>query len=488
MSSMRQTGRAGNLMAIISKVAWICFLVSLPVTSFPIFPGNLGGSTLVRPLSIYPLMILLVLVILPRFILKPIPKTILAFLPFVLVAVASTLLASLRSIEGIQGISVGERMVRALATLGIGGAIYLAVTLWPTNEDDLRFSLRWMYIGFAIALLWGSLQAVYILHFSPGYFDLLSDVQRHISTRRLFTNRISGMSYEPNWFADQISFLLLPWLLASVLSGLSVFRMRWRWLTVELGLLGWSLALLPFTYSRAGLVIMLILVLTSILFFRGKKASEPPAKRVLGGLPVRRLLEGALLIVLLGSLVYFSGSKNSFFARLWDYFQRKPDQGYLAYIGDYFEYLGFGARFAYWGAAYRIFDDHPVFGVGLGNYAFYFDENLPDIPLATMPEVLRLIVPEEGRTRLITSKNLYLRVLAETGLVGAATFVAFLIAVLGCALYLWFSTSRESRFWGIGGVLGMLAFIMVAFSFDSFAVPNMWVMFGFITAAMHRLR
>jgi hypothetical protein len=475
-------------MAVISKVAWAFFLISLPVTSFPIFPGGLGGSTLVRPLSVYPLIILLVLVILPRFILKPIPKTFLAFLPFVLVALASTLLATMRSIEGIQGISVGERMVRALATLGIGGAIYLAVTLWPTNEDELRFSLRWMYIGFAISLLWGSLQAIYILHYSPGYFDLLSDIQRFISTRRLFANRISGMSYEPNWFADQISFLLLPWLLASVLSGVSVFRLRWRWLTVEWGLLGWSLALIPFTYSRAGLVIMLILVLTSVVFLRGKKSSEQPTKHMFGRLPILRMVEVTILVAILGGLVYFSGSKNSFFARAWEYFQRKPDQGYLAYIGDYFEYLGFGARFAYWGTAYRIFETHPILGVGLGNYAFYFDENLPDIPLATMPEVLRLVVPEEGRTRLITAKNLYLRVLAETGLVGAATFSAFLIAILGCALYLWFSTGRESRFWGIGGVLGMFAFIMVAFSFDSFAVPNMWVMFGIITAAMHRLR
>jgi hypothetical protein len=230
----------------------------------------------------------------------------------VLVAIASTLLATMRSIEGIQGVTVGERMVRALATLGIGGAIYLAVTLWPTNEDELRFSLRWMYIGFAISLLWGSLQAIYILHYSPGYFDLLSDIQRFISTRRLFSNRISGMSYEPNWFADQISFLLLPWLLASVLSGVSVFRLRWRWLTVEWGLLGWSLALIPFTYSRAGLMIMLILVLTSVIFLRGKKASEQSTKRRFGRLPILRMVEVALLVVILGSLVYFSGSKNSF--------------------------------------------------------------------------------------------------------------------------------------------------------------------------------
>jgi len=99
--------------------------------------------------------------------------------------------------------------------------------------------------------------------------------------------------------------------------------------------------------------------------------------------------------------------------------------------------------------------------------------------------VLRQIVPDIGRDRLVTSKNFYLRLLAETGLVGTAAFLAFLTAILGCALYLWLSPGPENRFWGTAGLLGLIGFFLVAFSFDSFAIPNMWVVFGFITAA-HR--
>jgi hypothetical protein len=75
--------------------------------------------------------------------------------------------------------------------------------------------------------------------------------------------------------------------------------------------------------------------------------------------------------------------------------------------------------------------------------------------------------------------------LAETGLLGTATFLAFLIAVLGCAFSLWLSTGPESRYWGTAGLLGLVGFSLVAFSFDSLAIPNMWVVFGLITAA-HR--
>lgn len=466
----------------ISQIAWAVFLVALPITSFPFFPGNIGGGTLVRPLSLYPLVILLVLVTLPRLFTKPLPRTFLAFFPFLLIALVSSLLAVLQGIEALQGISLVERMVRGLVTLGVGAAIYLTVSLWPKDQADLRRSLQWLYLGFGLALFWGSLQAIYVLHFNGRWFDLMSSAQKLISTRKLFTNRISGMTYEPNWFADQISFLLLPWLLAAVISGYTVFRWRWKWVTIELIMLIWSLALLPFTFSRAGLVVMIILVLLAVLLFqRHRHETEQSVKKV-GGLPLRRLLAfGAIFITLFG-VIYLAGSKNDFFARIWGFWKDRQTRGAQT-ISDYFEYLGFGARFTYWETAYRVFEDHPLIGVGLGNYAFYFDEELPDQALATMPEILRLIVPEEGANRLITAKNLYLRILAEIGVVGMATFLAFSLATIGCVIYLWLIPGKDESFWAIGGVLGLIAFFFVAFSFDSFAVPNFWVIFGFICAA-----
>jgi O-antigen ligase len=96
---------------------------------------------------------------------------------------------------------------------------------------------------------------------------------------------------------------------------------------------------------------------------------------------------------------------------------------------------------------------------------------------------LRIITPEDGRDRLITAKNLFLRLLAETGVIGTLAFVAFVFAILGCALYLWLGRERETKFWGIAGLLGLIAFILSSLSFDSLSLPNMWVMFGLITAA-----
>lgn len=469
-----------SLSQAVLKLAWILFLVFLPVTSFPYFPPALGGGALVRPLSLFPLLIVIVLGTLPRLFTRPLPKTLLALLPFVLVVIAGSFLAVLRGVEGTLGVSLADRLLRAWITLAIGAAIFISVAIIPATLEDLRSTLRWLYAGFAVALAWGSLQAVYIVAFNSRYYRWIDRIQQHISIRHLFTNRISGMTYEPNWFAGQIGFLLLPWLLASALTNYTVFPWRWRRLTVEWVMLAWALLVMPFTFSRAGLIILVVLAFVSLVLLRpgghpAKKAMARPRLR----LGLVRLLEAGVAVSVIVGFVYFAGANNEFFSRIWDYWKEEKSFN----LTNYFNYLGFGARFTYGEAALNTFEAYPAFGVGIGNYAFYFDEMLPDRPLAAMPEVLRLVTPEKDRDRLITTKNLYLRLLSETGLVGTAAFLGFLVAILGCALYLWLSASREQKFWGTAGLLGLIAFLLAAASFDSFAIPNMWVVFGLITAS-----
>jgi hypothetical protein len=191
------------------------------------------------------------------------------------------------------------------------------------------------------------------------------------------------------------------------------------------------------------------------------------------------MAEAAVVVAALAGVIYVAGMRNEFFARIWSYWTDKKERS----LSGYFEYLGFGARFTYGGTALAVYSGYPVAGVGLGNYAYYFEEFLPDTPIAATPEILRIVTPDAGRNRLITPKNFYYRLLAETGLVGTAAFFAFVVAVLGCALFLWFSPQGEEKYWGQAGLLGLVAFAFGAISFDSFALPNMWIVFGMITAS-----
>jgi O-antigen ligase len=455
---------------------WAFLLLSLPVTSFPFFPPALGGAALVRPLALYPLAGLVLVMTVPRLLKQPMPRPFLPLLAFAGVATISTLLAQFSGIEELRGISILERSARNLITLAIGVSFYFTVALFPRSAADLRAGLRYLYAGMGVALAWGSLQLVYVLFYNQAYFQLLNQLQRLISTRRLFNRRVSGLTYEPNWFAEQISFLLLPWLLAAVLSGQTVFRWRWRWITVESLLLVWSLGVLVFTYSRAGLFIMVILLLVGVLMLRPHRTGQAKSGHQWRTWLQRAVLALVILAVLVGVL-FAAGTQNNYFSRLWR-FWTDPESG-----DSFLTYIAFTQRLVYWQAAYRMFTLNPIFGAGLGNFAFYFTELLPDQPLYKTPELLRQITPEAGRDKLVTPKNLHIKVLAETGLVGSAVFLAFLIGLAGCVYFLLGHPREEAHFWGRAGLLGLVAFILAALSYDSFALPNMWVVFGLITAA-----
>ncbi len=461
----------------IENIAWAAFWLCLPITSFRYFPAGLGGGTLVRPLSLYPLIILLIIGVLPALFRRSIPKTLLTLLPFVVALLISAAYSTLLGIEPVLGISVTDRLLRALITLAIGVSFYVTVVILSDQRDRFYSALRWMMIGFAMAFVWGSLQVVNILHFIPAYFTKLNQIQLFFSIRKLFPTRISGMTYEPNWFGEQISILVLPWLVAAVSTGQSLFRWRWRKVTVEWFFLLWALIMIGFTFSRAAYINVIAIGLVAVLLFR--KPAKPSNGHRSGWLFFRRIAE---IVVVLAAFVaggYIIGRHNAFFSRIWGYWL----EGKETSLADYFQYLGFGARFTYVTTAFNTYQDYPILGVGPGNYAFFFEKMLPDQPLASIPELLRIISPEEGRNRLITPKNLYLRILAEGGLVGLATFLAFLAAVIGCGLFLWFSKDKEENFWGGAALLGIVALVLGAFSFDSFALPNMWVLTGLITSA-----
>jgi hypothetical protein len=469
-----------RLLQTAQKVFWVIFLVALPITSFPFLPAELGGKTQVRPLAIYPLIILLILVTLPRLFKKRLPITFLPLFAFIVAATISSLLSLYLDIEAFKGVTSTARIVRNLITLGIGAAIYLTTVLYHRDWDDLQSSMRWLYIGFGIVLLWSSFQAVYIIDYHETYYNLLNKIQSLISTQDLYETRISGFTYEPKWLAEQITFLLMPWLIASVIAKRSVFRWRYRWITIELILLAWSAIVLVFTFSRTGLFVLVLLTFFSVLL--GLTIRKPHRQ---ASLPSRRrralrLVEAILVTLVLTSVLVLAGSKNPYFSRLWRYWgdEKAKNKTYL-------EYIAFGQRFAYAETALQIFADHPAFGVGLGNYAFYFDKKLPNRPWQNSPEIIRLITPTERGSQLVTPKNLYARLLAETGVIGTLTFSTFVVAVLGCCLYLFFAPLPENKYWGIAGILGIVVFATVVFSTDSFAIPNMWVVFGLITAAAH---
>ena len=132
----------------------------------------------------------------------------------------------------------------------------------------------------------------------------------------------------------------------------------------------------------------------------------------------------AVLGVFAGTFL-FLGQKN-FFRRLWE----TDAQTLSEYMVD----INAGARGAYSAGALAAFEEYPITGVGLGASGFYIYQNLPDWALTTVPEIAKQLSPDN---RLYPNpKNLYVRLLAEAGLIGFFLFLAFQFHILGDMLNL----------------------------------------------------
>ncbi len=456
----------------LSRFLWGAALFTLPVTSFRYFPF-LGDATYVRPLSLYPIAFLLALLLIQLVRGKtfvPRTGTLTPLLGFVLLALTATSLGLLLDPLPLRGQDYFGRATRAWATLVIGLSFFIAAVWMNRNEEDLQFTVKWLLAGFVMDVLWSGVQSL------AFYTPLLKKVtvthwQRAFSMRELVkTNRVSGMAYEPAWLAGQIVTVYLPWLFAALLTRIRVTRFKW----LEMILLGFAALLLLATFSRGGLLIAAVaLVLTFV--FAGRAELRAAWNWFYSGFQrgSNWILRFGAVVLIIGALAgagLFLAQKG-YIARL---FSTNAES-----IEEFIIENSAGARAAYMFGALGAYEESPITGVGLGASGFYIYEHLPDWAMTTVPEIARQLSPDN---RLYPNpKNMYARLLAETGLIGFILFIAFLFSVLGDSLKVLQSKTSIARYLGIAGLFSWIAVLLYNATQDSFATPNIWINLGILT-------
>ena len=463
----RSSSRTLNALA---RILWAATLLALPVTSFRYFPA--GEGTYVRPLAFFPLALLLVALLvqlvrgetaLPR------PGALTPLAAFLLVAVIASLLGILLDPVPLRGQDAIGRVLRAWTAILMGLGFFIGAIWMNREEAQLRFSVKWLLAGFVITLLWSGLQAAtFYLQILPK--PLVTQWQRAFSLRELIrTNRISGMAYEPSWLAGQIATVYLPWLVAAVLTRVRVTKFRW----LEPCLLAAACVLVVSTFSRGGILTAAASAgLTLTLFGRAELRSAcrwfargfSRARDIALRLVVSAVFVGAMAGA--GLLV----AQKGYISRLWN--TRASD------LSQFLIQNSAGARGAYLASAMRTYEEHPWTGVGLGVSGFYMYARLPDWTLTTVPEIARQLSPE---SRLYPNpKNLYVRLLAEVGVLGLILYLAFQFSLLAEALAaIWRGTSAYS-YLGIAALCTWFALFIYNWTQDSFATPNLWINLGIL--------
>jgi O-antigen ligase len=321
-------------------------------------------------------------------------------------------------------------------------------------------------------------------------------VHRMFSLRDMLPDRVTGLAYEPSWLADQLVVLYIPLCLATVIRGYSVFGRKSSWRSVELAILVWASLILFLTFSRIGLLAYLALLFVFAVIIGGKLIHVIAEKSAASERPIMmldslwkgrlRLLQWPLiLMMILGAsvlAVFIASRIDPRIARIFETDYASLLQGTRhPLLFSLAARLAYAERLMYWIAGLRTFSLYPLLGVGLGNSGFFFLDTVPYFG-AYLPEILAVANP--GIAEFANAKSLWVRLLAETGIVGFVSFAVWLSLLAAAA----WSLQRRNR--GVRGVvaLGALftlgALIFEGFSLDTFALPQLWIALGVFTAAV----
>ncbi|MEW6093317.1 MAG: hypothetical protein AB1531_05045, partial [Chloroflexota bacterium] len=77
-------------------------------------------------------------------------------------------------------------------------------------------------------------------------------------------------------------------------------------------------------------------------------------------------------------------------------------------------------------------------------------------------------------------KNLFVRLLAETGIAGFWAFMTFYFLMLSKVLKALKSRHKGTLYVGVAGIFSFVAILASGFSLDSFAMPMIWIPFGIL--------
>jgi O-antigen ligase len=373
-------------------------------------------------------------------------------------------------------------------TLGLGAGVFFTAAAWLVTQPlAIQRTIRLInYVGLVV-ILWSLVQAYFVFLNDSQYPDLLYRIQGlfSASSAGLYVGRVTGLAFEPSWLGHQLNIMFLPIWLAYTVTRQSLFR-RIGPISLENILFVLGVVILLVSFSRIGWIsLTLVLLVTAMIgavkianhFKKNLLSNFPAAVQEITGYILTPVI--ILLMVVLLGLVGAAAFRVGVLVepRLALILENNPFSATSLY--DFANRLFFGERMVYWATGLSIFAKHPFFGVGLGNVGLYFPENLPGFGY-WLPEVVNSVYRLPG---IMNTKSLWIRLLAETGMVGFTVFIYWLISLFNAGLAAWRSRERDLQVVGISGLFMLVALLAEGFSIDSFALPYIWFMAALITAA-----
>ena len=481
--------------SVIASIMFGAMFLLLPVSSFPVLSKVFGGTS-VAPLSVIPAIILVILLVLPTvFKYQLFSAQFKPLILFFLSALISTFFAFFRNMPSFRDTHFLKNAIESVITLLMGFAFYYLCAHFLTTEEKIAKALQWLNIGAIFMIVFSALQTVFIrtpVEFYPAWLGNL--IYKTSSSGKIFPRRISGFAFEPSWLAHQLNILYLPVWLGFSVKGYSVFKARlFKRFTVENLFLLAGIVMLFLSFSRIGWITFGVLIV-----YLSMRFSNTLLNKAITHLETKRnkqlkrwqywLLKMTMWIAVLLGGVCLALIAGFVISKLDKYrtadilnFEAMRHMGILGWAN----LIKIAERLVYWIIGFRTFQLHPWIGVGLGAIGYFFSSTVPSFGYR-LPDVVHFMNYENF---IPNAKNIWSRILGETGIIGTALFISWLYLQWKAAAEL--EKENHSTFYqsfGLVGKLVVIAFIFEGFSMDTFGLPYYWIAFGLVVAAWRILK
>lgn len=393
----KMTEGAGKVDAL-QKFLWGALIVSFPFTALELWPDQL--KTFGEPSVL--LAGLLGCLVVAEAVLRPsriyIPKGRSAWLLVALVLVIGLSFFVNHPINPYMwpGHNPWTKSAKQITQWFVDGWIVYLTLRFVRTWSDFRFALKYQFWGL-LAVLGSAFLELAASRYPAGTMASLYQ-GLHNGGMEQAGSRLSLLAYEPSMAGDYL-LAVLPLLVC----GSFYWKSRW-WMAV------WSAVAIvlfcgTFSFGCFGALFAAALIVGVVYARRGSK-----------GLVVGVLL---LLLMIVTATVTSSGGEEFLGGRISEIFESGLDPDYISNFST-------RQRLANVEAAFNVFLEHPLLGVGAGKSGFYIYSSYPVWALH-QSDITGL---SRGPTTLPISYNMFVVMLSETGLVGTAIFVALLISML----------------------------------------------------------
>ena len=348
-----------------------------------------------------------------------------------------------------SGINRFIRQYLVLTILSVFFLLYFYKVFLIYELKEIFLKMRKVFsITFFIMIVYSSIEVLILVFGLTGFesviklFEFMPFLEVRLDTT---FGRISSVSFEPPFLAVYL-ITIAPWMFSYMMTSKGFKRFTP------------TLAVLLMTFlsgSRTGLIVVLFQFILFLILLLDTKEFRRYFVYLLGVVLVGVL---SLIIVTKGEIIIVAKEKIET----------------LNFKENLTKSVSNKSRFGMQYANFMVFKDNPIFGVGFGQQAYHNRKYYPDWATKDNYE-FKLWYLNEDEPSFPPGYNLYIRLLAETGIVGFSLFTLILVLIMLKLFGYVKIRGKDIKIYSIILIISFVGFLLNWLQIDTFRIFGFWL-------------